>query len=126
MIQPTEDCARCNPFVAMVCDEEGEGTFGRPCLHENPQAGEGVGNGDNSGMERPSHQGRGNLAGVDEAPPAPVISLGQSTRPHPIQPRHDWHDCPSPFPACGVSREDALTPMQRAECRECHQGFGHD
>lgn len=102
-----EECATCNPFVAMVCDEDGG-----PCLLD-------------TNTVAASYQGQGNLAEPDESPPPREESKANPVAP-PLSPRHPWHDCPSPFPACGVSREDALTPLQRAECRECHQGFGHD
>ena len=117
-----EDFATCNPFVAMVCDENG--AFGRPCYEMAPAGAPGL-LPDSTGTLTPFPRGTGHHDVPDEQAPSVTVSQpNPGALPH--SPPHDWHDCPSPFPACGVSREDALTPLQRAECRECHQGFGHD
>jgi hypothetical protein len=113
------ECVRRDPLAAFACGE----VWGQLC-EETPPAGADRDLADSTGTVAHPHQGRGNHAGPDERPPSKSV-LANPVAP-PYSPRHDWHDCPSPFPACGVSREDAMTPLQRADCRECHQGFGHD
>ncbi len=114
------ECVRRDPLAAFACGE----VWGQLC-DETPPAGADASNGDSTGPRDASSLGTGHHAAPDELLPSRDATLANQAVP-PHSPRHGWHDCPSLFPACGVSREDAMTPRQKAECRECHQGVGHD
>ena len=127
MLQPTEDCARCNPFVAMVCDEEG--AFGRPCDNTIPPAGADCNLQTIPALDAPPPSGQGHLAGPHEHPPRQAhaslkdnaVALPYSeTCPGCAEAQDPCHSCPRRAAQHGnleLAREEGRCPTSPVGCR---------
>ena len=126
MLQPTEDCARCNHFVAMVCDEEG--AFGRPCDNTIPPAGADASNGDSTGPGEPPQLGTGHLAAPDamqcspaiDQPANPAVPPYSETCPGCAEAQDPCHSCPRRAAQHGnleLAREEGRCPTSPVGCR---------
>ena len=137
-----EECATCNPFVAMVCDEDG--AFGRPCYEMTPAGASGL-LPDSTGTLTPFPQGTDHLVGPDEEAPSVSLQPNPGALPYsePVCGNCEDKDvtrfgcpiraakrgnldrayragrCPDATPACGLSRDETNSAYQRAECKAC-------